>query len=130
MKRLFLLLAAVVLVQGCATEFSSTEYSVNITSNPPGKNFQVVNKKGQYVHQGKTPEIVMLNSQSDFFDKEEYTVKMGGQERKLQATLTPLYYFNIVIFPGFVVDGLTGAMWALPDNVNLDEPQTKDKPGF
>ena len=121
------ILAIMVVAQGCATGFSKSEYTVDILSNPPNKLFKVYNRKGEYVHQGRTPMIVSLKAQSDFFKNEIYKIKtQDGKVSTMTATLTPIYWGNFLGFVGFAFDGLTGAMWALPSHHNLDVPEKKD----
>jgi hypothetical protein len=133
MKKMLMLLAVVVvgtLIQGCATSLSKSEYTVDVITNKPNAHFQVYNRKGEYVHQGTTPMLVTLKAQSEFFTKEIYTIKTKDgkkvKTRTLTATITPIYWGNFLGFVGFVVDGITGAMWALPGEVNLDKTQATD----
>ena len=116
------MVGVVSLLQGCATEFSRSEYAISITSEPVGQDFKVYNRAGEFVHQGKTPEIVVLKAQSDFFTREKYVIKWTN-DYKLDATYTPFYWGNAFMPPGFAVDGITGAMWALPQKINLNQPQ-------
>ena len=125
MKKLILLAAALglgAILPGCATEMSKSEYAICITSNQLGQDFKIYNRKGDFVHEGKTPEIVVLKAQSEYFTHEIYSIR-GVGDYKLQATYSPFYWGNVIIPPGFAVDGITGAMWALPDKVNLNKPQ-------
>jgi hypothetical protein len=130
MKKLFPLAAAMavlVVAQGCATGLSKSEYTVDVLSDPPNKHFKIYNRKGEYVHQGTTPMIVALKSQSDYFKNEVYKIKTDdGKTSVMTATLTPIYWGNFFGFVGFAVDGLTGAMWALPSKHNLDKPENKE----
>ena len=132
MKKLFALFAALIIIsiiQGCATSMSTNQYTVNIgASQNQERIFRIYNRDGIYVHMGKTPMMVTLRAQSEkFFNKEIYTVKFdGGKERTITATLSPWYWGNFVNIFGFVVDGFTGSMWALPDRVNIDLPESAD----
>ena len=129
MKNILLLfgaLATVLALNGCATAFSPAEYNMDIQTNKPDVTFKVYNRKGEYIHQGKTPERVNLKSQSSFFTNEIYTIKTStGKQRKLTASMSPFYLGNVFTLIGFVVDGLNGTMWALPARVNLDKPEGK-----
>jgi len=125
MKKLLLLAAALglgMILPGCATQMSRSEYAICISSTQPGKEFKIYNRKGEYVHRGQTPEIVVLKAQSEFFTHEVYTIK-GTGDYKLEATYSPFYWGNVFMPFGFGVDGITGAMWALPEKVNLNVPQ-------
>ena len=119
--------AVMLIVQGCATGLSSTQYAVDIVSKQPSRHFKIINRKGEYIHQAITPNIVVLKAQSDFFKNEEYKVVTDdGKKHPLTATLTPIYWGNFFGFIGFAVDGFTGAMWALPSKFSLDKPENKD----
>jgi hypothetical protein len=134
MKKMLFFLGGVVviatLLQGCATALSKSEYTVDVVTKKPNAHFMVYNRKGEYVHQGTTPMLVTLKAQSENFTKEIYTIKTtdGGttKSRTLTATITPIYWGNVLGFIGFAVDGVTGAMWALPSRVNLDMEQKDD----
>ncbi len=130
MKKMILLAGlAVLLLQGCATSMSTNQYTVNIgASQNQERVFRIYNRDGEYVHMGKTPMMVTLRAQSSkFFNREIYTVKFDdGKERTITATLSPWYWGNVVTIFGFAVDGFTGCMWALPDRVNIDLPESRD----
>ena len=71
--------------------------------------------------------IVVLKSQSKPFTPELYKIKRAGKKpTDLTATLTPIYWGNFFGFIGFAVDGVTGAMWALPSKINLDKGENKE----
>jgi len=125
MKQFVLFILAGVLasiLMGCATQMSKSEYAICISTGQPGQEFKVYNRKGEYVHQGRTPQIVVLKAQSEYFTHEIYTIK-GPNNYKLEATMTPFYWGNVFMPFGFAIDGVTGAMWALPDKVDLNKPQ-------
>ena len=130
MKKSLLLAMAVVCVivaQGCATGLSSNQYTVDVLSKQPNEKFQIINRKGKYIHQGVTPMVVVLKSQSEFFEPEIYKIKRAGKKpTTLTATLTPIYWGNFLGFIGFAVDGITGSMWALPSKIDLDKGENKN----
>ncbi len=130
MKKVILFAAAIgvaALLQGCATGMSKSEYAVDVTTDKPGESFKVYNRKGEYIHQGTTPLIVVLPAQSDFFAREKFTFEYmeSGKVMKhqLDATYSPWYWGNVFTIFGFGVDGITGAMWALPKKIVLGKPQ-------
>lgn len=133
MKKALVLLcvaAAGIILQGCATAMSKDVYTVDVRTDKPNKAFKVYNRKGEYVHQGTTPMLVSLPASSANFTKEIYTFKtMDGKKmrsRTLTATITPIYWGNFITIIGFAVDGVTGAMWALPKAINIDKDQKTD----
>ncbi|MCP4180553.1 MAG: hypothetical protein GY756_22550 [bacterium] len=109
------------LFSGCCTSLSKSEYNMDMLSKKPGVGFKITNRDGTFVHQGTTPEYVVLPAQSKYFTGEVYKIKADdGNERTITATISPIYWGNVLGFVGFFVDGITGAMWALPNKVNLD----------
>jgi|SaaInlStandDraft_1057018.scaffolds.fasta_scaffold195543_2 hypothetical protein len=116
----YLILSLALLLSGaCATGLSSNETSVIISSTPAGKNFSVTNKAGEVVHQGVTPETVMLNNSADFFEAEAYKLKVGNSTVNVDGKMSAIYYGNIFGLVGFIVDPITGSMWNLPDTVKV-----------
>ncbi len=57
-----LYLSTVILLSGCATIVSKSEYNVSIQSVPANYNFEVVDMDGTIVHQGTTPQKVSLEA--------------------------------------------------------------------
>ena len=126
------ILAVVVFVMmGCSSIVSKSEYSVAINSVPNGANFEIINRSGQKVQSGVTPNSVVLKSSSGYFKGETYTiniVKDGFIDKTytMQSSMDGWYIGNI-LFGGLIgmliVDPATGAMYNLPDRVdiNLDE---------
>ena len=135
MKKVILVVMAFVIV-GCSSIISKSEYSVAINSNPSGANFEIVNRAGQKVQSGVTPNSVVLKSSSGYFKGEIYTiniVKDGFIDKAytMQSTMDGWYIGNI-LFGGLIgmliVDPATGAMYNLPDRVdiNLDQNASSD----
>jgi len=120
-----LLLAGGLLCQGCASIISKSEYDVRICSNPSGANFTIIDKKGEVVRTGTTPETVIdLKAGAGWFSGQDYKVKFtkpGYQplEAEIEQGLDGWYLFGNLFFGGvigyLIVDPLTGAMWTLKD---------------
>lgn len=130
MKKILLAAIAFVIV-GCSSIISKSEYSVAINSNPSGANFEIVNRSGQKVQSGVTPNSVVLKSSSGYFKGETYTiniVKDGFIDKTytMQSTMDGWYIGNI-LFGGLIgmliVDPATGAMYNLPDRVDINLDQ-------
>lgn len=114
---------AVLVLSGCATAFSTNEYTVNVrTPEDPGKTFEVYDSDEEFIYQGTTPDIVRLKSQGADFGRETYIIRYGEDEEiVVAATITPIYYANILNLIGFAVDAATGSMWSLPGEIDLQE---------
>lgn len=129
-KVLCLILSALVLA-GCASILSKSDYPVVISSKPDGASFTIRNKSGEVVSNGQTPISVVLKAGSGYFKGEEYEVeftKPGYRpfKTKIIRNMDNWYLFGNFIFGGLIgwviVDPLTGAMWSLDDlNVILLE---------
>lgn len=126
MRITFILLLTVALITGCASIVSKSNYSVSINSDPDGASFKITNSVGT-VATGTTPEVVTLSSGKGYFKKESYEItltKQGYDEKTytLYSTIDGWYWGNFVIgglLGMLIVDPITGAMYKLPDRVDI-----------
>ena len=124
-----LLLAALsfVMVTGCSSIVSKSEYSVAVNSTPDGANFTITDRAGQKVHSGITPSSITLKSSAGYFKGETFTIALN-KEGFAQKTYTlnssvDGWYWGNILFGGLIgmliVDPATGAMYNLPDRVDI-----------
>ncbi|MDM4017961.1 hypothetical protein [Roseiconus lacunae] len=114
----------VVCQSGCATILSERRYPVTI-DNPPGPTqFSVIDDRQNVIHQGVTPQQVTLDAKRSLCLPANYSVVFSGpnnvrQTKTIKAKPDPWILGNFVFggVPGFVVDGVSGAMYKLPENV-------------
>lgn len=114
-------------LSGCASIVGKSEYPVSINSIPAGANFVVTNKAGQKVHSGITPSSVTLKSSAGHFKGESHTIEVSkeGYSTKtytLTSGVSGWYWGNILlggIVGLLIVDPATGAMYKLPDHVEV-----------
>ena len=137
---LFLLFAVcLALNSGCASIISDSKYSVSIGSEPEGAEYNIIDKKGNVVYKGTTPDLTPpLKAGAGFFSAADYKVtfkKEGYEERTvaLNQKLDNWYLFGNLIFGGLIgyliVDPITGAMWELKDtHVDLTTGVISDLP--
>ncbi len=131
MKRLFsvfLIGLFLTLLTSCATIVSKSDYPVSFTSDPSGAKVIITDlKTGKVIYEGTTPCTVTLKAKHGYFSPAKYAVtfKLPGyspQTITLEASLDGWYLGNF-IFGGLigllVVDPLTGAMWKLPESINV-----------
>lgn len=119
---------AFLLLPGCATIVSRYSYPVTIRSNPSQAEVTITDIHGDEVYKGVTPAVVTLNSGSGFFRRQQYTIAFNKDGYcSSSVTVTPSlngWYWGNLVFGGLagflVVDPATGAMWRLPDNVDLN----------
>ncbi|WP_444929211.1 hypothetical protein ACJJIF_15375 [Microbulbifer sp. SSSA002] len=119
--------AGLVTVTGCASIVSESSYPVTINSTPNGANFTIIDSVGLDVHSGVTPDTITLPASDGFFSSASYTVKyqMAGyneQSFEIEAGMDGWYIGNIVfggLIGWLIVDPATGAMWKLPESVNV-----------
>jgi hypothetical protein len=114
---------------GCATIFSKSQYPVAIVNSAGPTHYCVVDKSHEVVQQGVTPGKVSLPAKRFAFLPAKYTVVFAGenaatQQRQIAASLDPWTAGNILIggIPGIAIDGITGAMYKLPEEVRGDVP--------
>ncbi len=116
-----------VLLSGCASIISSSDWPVAIASTPDAASFTVTNKNGTKIHSGTTPQTVTLKSGAGFFESEKYTlhfIKDGFQEKTASLdTNMNGWYFGNLLFGGIIgmliIDPATGAMYKLPEKMNV-----------
>lgn len=114
----------IVLLAGCSTEVSREAYGIQVSTPKPGTTFKVFNRKGEFVHQGTTPAMIVLPGQSSYFTREHYTFEFDeGKKLQFEANISPWYFANVFTPWGFITEGFTGAMWALPKKIVLGAPQ-------
>ncbi len=125
-SRLFISLFAVALA-GCATIVSDDDYAVSMNSDPEGASFVVTNRAGLEVQAGVTPQVVQLAAGAGYFKGESYTVtvvKEGYEEQTftIRSSMDGWYWGNLLIgglIGMLIVDPITGAMYKLPDRVDI-----------
>jgi hypothetical protein len=109
-------------VTGCASIFSESHYPVEIKSYPSEANFRIINRSGHLVHEGVTPQVVVLEASSGYFEKEKYNIQVWKENHTkitshLYATKDEWYWANALNIVGFFLgDPLTGAMWELEES--------------
>jgi hypothetical protein len=98
-----MLLAASLLTQGCCSIFTSGPQTVSVKSIPPGAKVQVG------PHSGTTPYSVSLPRGKDYV----ITAKLDGetQTKTLHKNIEPVYWVNILFWPGLIIDLATGKMF-------------------
>lgn len=128
----FALGAGALMLNGCASIVSNSEYQVLMDSHPQGADLTIRNKDGQLFYKGKTPAFVPLPSGAGYFVPAQYRITASKegyqtQEHFLSAGFDGWYMGNLV-FGGLIgmlfVDPATGAMWKLPKTpivLNLPE---------
>lgn len=120
-------LAAAVILQSCATIVSDSDYPVIVGSSPQEASYQIYNEDGILVTNGMTPNTVRLEAGAGYFDGETYTIKLkkeGYEDQTfiLNTKLDPWYVGNLLIggwLGGLIVDPLTGAMFKIPNQVQI-----------
>ncbi len=118
---------AVAVLTGCASIVNHSPNPVSITSFPDRAHFTVTNQQGRAIHGGTTPETLVLRPDAGYFRGEHYTLTFqkdgfGTQTTPLRAQLNSWYWGNVVLgglFGMLIVDPLTGAMWALPEEKSV-----------
>ncbi|MDF2530351.1 MAG: hypothetical protein K0Q57_1231 [Gammaproteobacteria bacterium] len=100
-------LASCLLLTGCATMFGDNDRTVTVRSAPPGAQVLL---NGQVA--GVTPLTVTVPQVSDNY----ITVQKAGYQTSTQYIPTQFQnigWLNILIWPGFIVDAISGDMMKL-----------------
>jgi hypothetical protein len=126
--------AGAVVLAGCASIVSKSEYPVAITSNPIGADFVVKRDNGVPVASGVTPATIVLPASEGYFQPAKYTIEYKRKGVMQSVPLTAKidgWYFGNLLFGGviigmLIVDPATGAMWRLNDTAVATFQQTAD----
>jgi len=127
MIKKFILLSSIFMLSACASIFSKADYDVSVNSTPSDANFKIIDKSGTEIYSGKTPASVSLSPGDGYFSKAQYSFKFEktGYETtsyEINPTINGWYLANIPFLniPGLlIVDPATGAMYKIPENVNV-----------
>jgi len=127
-----LLATAFLILSGCATIVSKSNYPISVTSNPPGAKVTVMNRNGINIYSATTPATFNLQAGDGYFVKASYTVtfEMPGYQSvtvPVHFSVDGWFYGNLalgIIFGGIIIDPLTGAMWKL-DTKSINETLVK-----
>ena len=105
--------AASLLSTGCATLFSGTTDQVSISSQPDGARILV-----DGIDQGTTPATI--NMKRPGLGDTQITLRLDGYRDRIfsiQKGFNTISILNILFWPGFVVDALTGAITKIDPTV-------------
>lgn len=118
MKRTFLcvLLTMLLLTQGCCSIFTADPQTVSVDSKPEGAKVRIG------PHKGTTPYTVSLPRGKNYTIQASYKGK--DQTLDLNKNIEPVYFVNILFWPGLIIDLATGKMWKYePTNYEFDFTQ-------
>ncbi len=120
-------LTSVFLASGCASIVSDSSYPVAIQSSQANVNFTVKDENNRVIHSGQTPVTLSLNAGDSYFSKANYTIEYKYKGQLRTFALTPSldgWYIGNILIGGpiglLIIDPLTGAMYKLPETVDLD----------
>lgn len=121
MERFALLLAAALLLPGCASMIDGNKYPIQIDSEPRGAAYTIADQHGKVFSHGTTPDMVTLTSNDGAFDGEKYTFKFSqeGYEDQivvLDSGMNGWMWGNLLLggIIGSTIDLSTGAAFDLP----------------
>jgi hypothetical protein len=135
--------ASLVMITGCASIVSKSQWPVTVQSNPSGAKCVISKTNGVLMHTGETPMTVTLSSSQGYFSAADYKINcqkdgFSAAEAKLNGTINGWYLGGNLVFGGLIgyliVDPATGAMWKLQETktVNLIQlakvPELKQSP--
>lgn len=101
---------------GCATIFGDNSRAVQVNSKPSGAQVLV-----NGAPQSATPATVNINST---FSPPTITVQKPGYQSQtvnVNTTFQPVGILNILFWPGFIIDAISGDMMKItPDSRNIN----------
>ena len=62
-----------IILAGCASIISKSEYPISISSQPLGADITIKNRSKEIIYSGKTPTTITLKAGAGFFKGEKYT---------------------------------------------------------
>lgn len=120
--KLFVIFSSSLIVTGCASIAGDNTRQVCVKSDPPGATILVDNQKF-----GSTPATITLPSY--IYGGKSVTLRKTGYEEQtkmVNSKFQPVALFNILFWPGFIVDAATGNIVKIdPANRNLNYQFTK-----
>ncbi len=119
---------ASLLLSSCASIVSRPSRDLSIHSTPSGLSFSVINKRGETIHSGTTPQVVNLSARGGYFVPAKYTVQVSRSGKvvgtqQVTAGINGWYAGNIILggLVGLlIVDPLTGAMYRMPATISVN----------
>ena len=130
MKKLLIIISCIIGISACATIMRENTQIIPIKANTEQVTIKILNKSGEVVFEGKTPTTINLKtSTSGYFNPEKHTVIASKDGFKTQTTIidwhvSGWYWAGNFLIGGLIgyliVDPLTGDMYYLDENVNLN----------
>ncbi len=102
-KLLCVLLAMLLFNQGCCSIFTNKAQKITVTSKPAGAEVKV----GPY--KGTAPFEKIIPRGKDYLITADYQGK--SQTQNLEKKIEPIFWVNILFWPGMIVDLVTGSMF-------------------
>jgi len=104
--------------------------NVTITSGAQEASFSIVDKNGEEVAKGTTPDTVLLRTSSAPFEAARYIVNFDSTDQTtssstlLKARFSGWYFSNFIggyfgLLGFLVIDPFTGALYSLPDESRM-----------
>lgn len=96
-------MAVLIFTQGCCSIFTPGPQNVSVDSKPEGAKVKI----GPY--EGTTPYTVSLPRGKDYVINASY--KGNSETMNLNKSIEPVYWVNILFWPGLIIDLATGKMY-------------------
>ena len=117
----FLLITASMLISGCAYILSTDSQDISISSSPGGAQVIIKTTGGIEVFTGTTPAQAHLKRKNEYI----IDITLEGHATKqvhLSQSINPKTFWNLLVggIPGWIIDGVSGAIWKLePETVTI-----------
>ncbi len=116
-----LLILTALLFSGCAYILSTDSQDISISSSPAGARVMIKTTGGIEVFTGRTPAQAHLKRKNEYI----IDVTLAGHAPRqvhLAQAINPATFWNLLIggIPGWIIDGVSGAIWKLePETVTI-----------
>ena len=139
MKKLFLFLIISIVVgfiTACATVMRDNSQAIPIKANVGKVDIKIINKVGEVIFEGQTPTTITFKTatKGGYFNPEKYTIvasKDGFQTQNsvIDWHVSGWYWAGNFVIGGLIgyliIDPLTGDMYYLDEEVNLNMTSTQ-----
>lgn len=139
MKKLFLFLTICIVagfISACATIMRDNSQAIPIKANVEKVDIKITNKAGEVIFEGQTPTTITLKTaaKGGYFNPEKYIIVASKdgfqtQSKVIDWHVSGWYWAGNFVIGGIlgylIIDPLTGDMYYLDEEVNLNMASTK-----
>jgi hypothetical protein len=117
----FLVTSIAILSISCATMFNSGSQTIRAipTENVEGVPVIITTPDGSYESNLPTTIVASPSTFTNVTIEVKDSQCYESRTVKVRSSITPSFWANILIYPGFLIDPFTGAMWKYDNTVSV-----------